>query len=72
MGSQQIADAPADISVRLADELRGRTMAVPNMLGDLLQGWPSGRLNPHYERLKHVIEGMLDWYSRPRECLMLQ
>ncbi|KLU85664.1 hypothetical protein MAPG_04686 [Magnaporthiopsis poae ATCC 64411] len=60
MGSQQTADVPADINVRLADELRGRTMVVPNMLSDLLQGWPSGRVNPHYERLKHVLEGILD------------
>ncbi|KAL8342846.1 hypothetical protein RB601_004716 [Gaeumannomyces tritici] len=70
MGSSETAGAPADIHARLAEELRGRTIAVPNMLGDILQGWPSGRVNPHYVRLKHVVEGMLDssvpeaWYRK--------
>ncbi|KAL8377411.1 hypothetical protein RB595_008200 [Gaeumannomyces hyphopodioides] len=70
MSSSQTASAPAGIHVRLAEELRGRTIVVPNMLGDILQGWPSGRVNPHYVRLKHVVEGMLDssipeaWYRK--------
>jgi len=52
--------SPADnANAKLAAELRGQTIHVPNLL-DLYPSWPSGGRNKYYKRLKATFNEILD------------
>lgn len=50
-----------DATIRLANQLKGQKLVVPNLLKEHMASWPQGLINEHYERLQHVFNGILDW-----------
>lgn len=55
----ELPGTPVDPNEALADELRGKTMRIPNML-DYMHGWPARELNQHYRVMQTLFDEALD------------
>ncbi|KAI6280707.1 hypothetical protein MCOR26_003626 [Pyricularia oryzae] len=49
-----------DATIRLANQLKGQKLVVPNLLKEHMASWPQGLINEHYERLQHTYRTEAD------------